>query len=171
MCLSSIGCKTIHPSNDRAWTPDQAVLSTAEFRGELVKVHNVRYCDYRTDEDFSVRYEDRVYNLDEIDSVDFIVCPFSEQPQVAHTMLSFGFDDGEHVAVSVEIRKELGEKYSPINGELRQYELMYVVADERDVIRLRTDQWLQDVYLYRTVATPAQSRALFLSVMRRVNKL
>lgn len=169
--LLTSGCKTINPSNDRAWTPDQAILPTAEFRGNLVKVHNVRYCDYRSDEDFTVRYDERVFDLDEIHSVDFIVAPFPDQPQVAHTMLSFGFDDNEHVAVSVEIRKELGERYSPVNGALRQYELTYVVADERDVIRLRTDQWLQDVYLYRTKATPKQARQLFLNVMRRVNKL
>lgn len=165
------GCKTIKPSNDRAWSPDQAVLSTADFRGELVKVHNVRHCDYRTDEDFTARFDDRVYDLSELETVDFIVCPFPDQPQVAHTMLSFGFEDGEHVAVSVEIRKELGERYSPVDGALRQYELIYVVADERDVILLRTDQWLQDVYLYPTRATPTQVRELFVNVMRRVNKL
>jgi hypothetical protein len=169
--LATPGCKTIKPSNDRVWTPDQSILPTAEFRGELLKVHNVRHCDYRTDEDFTVRYDDRVYDLNELDSVDFIVCPFPEQPQVAHTMLSFGFEDGEQLAVSVEIRKELGEQYSPVDGALRQYELIYVVADERDVIRLRTDQWLQDVYLYPTKATPGQARELFVTVMRRVNKL
>jgi hypothetical protein len=92
-------------------------------------------------------------------------------PALAHTMLSFGFAGDEYVAVSAEIRKEVGESYDPLKGLLGQYELMYVVGDERDLIALRSNYREDDVYLYRTKATPEQAKALFLDVFQRVNKL
>ena len=116
-------------------------------------------------------YYDKTFDLDELRSVDFIVVPFNETPSLGHTMLSFGFEDGEHLAVSVEIRKERGQKFSAIGGFFRQYELIYVVASERDVIQKRVNCDRSDVYLYRSTATPEQARELFVDVMRRVNKL
>ena len=104
-------------------------------------------------------------------TVDFIVVPFNETPTLGHTMLSFGFEGGDHLAVSVEIRRERGEAFSAIKGFFQQYEIMYVVADERDVIEKRVNCDLSDVFLYRSTATPQQARALFKDVMRRVNKL
>jgi hypothetical protein len=100
-----------------------------------------------------------------------IIVPFADMPQIAHVMLSFGFANDEYVAVSVEIRKEKGEQYSPVAGFLRKYELMYVVGDERDLIQLRTIYRLDDVYVYRTRATPEQARLLFADMLRRANKL
>jgi len=161
----------MQPSNDRDWSPDQAVLARADFQGDQVTVHNIRNCTYRTAEDYTVDYYDKTFDLGTLDSVDFIVVPLPELPGVAHTMLSFGFGGRDYLAVSVEIRKEKGESYNPIKGILRQYELMYVVGDERDLIKLRTDCYLYDVYAYRARATPAQVRALFKDVMDRVNKL
>ena len=102
---------------------------------------------------------------------DFIVVPFKDAPNLAHTMLSFGFDDGHYLAVSVEVRLEEGESYSPVKGALRQYEIMYVVADERDLIQLRTQHRKADVYVYRTRATPDQARSLLMDMMQRVNQL
>ena len=116
-------------------------------------------------------YYDKTFDLDKLTSVDFIVVPFNETPSLGHTMLSFGFDDEDYLAVSVEIRRERGEEFSPIKGFFQQYELMYVVADERDVIQKRVNCDLSDVYLYRSTATPEQARTLFKDVMRRVNKL
>jgi len=163
--------KPIYPSNDRDWTPAQAVLAYAEIDGDRMTVHNVRNCDYRTPEDFTVEYDDRTFDLRTAESVDFIMVPFSTIPGVGHTMLSFGFSDGRQLAVSVEIRKEKGESYGAMKGFFRQYEIIYVVADERDVIGLRANHWLENVYVYRTRATPEQSRALLTTVMQRVNKL
>jgi hypothetical protein len=97
--------------------------------------------------------------------------PFKLTPNLAHTMLSFGLRHGEHIGVSVEARLEQGEVYSAVLGSLGQYELMYVIADERDLIVRRTLHRGADVYLYSTVATPEQARELFVDVMRRVNKL
>ncbi len=163
--------KSLIASNDRDWTPDQAVLPTAEFRGRQVAVRNIRNIRYRTIDDFDVHYYDRTFDLDRITSVDFIVVPFNDSPGIAHTMLSFGFDHRDYLGLSVEIRKERGEKYSPIKGFFRQYELMYVLADERDLILKNCMQWRANVYIYRTKAGPEQARKLFEDVLNRVNKL
>jgi hypothetical protein len=163
--------KGFKPSNDRDWTPEQALLANAKFHGNLATVHNIRNCRWRRQDDFTVDYYDKTFDLNKLLSVDFIVVPFNEMPSLGHTMLSFGFEDGEHLAISVEIRKERGEMYNPIGGMFQEYELIYVVADERDVIQKRVNCDLSDVYLYRSVATPEQARSLFKDVMKRVNKL
>jgi len=163
--------KPLAPSNQRDWTPEQAKLALAEFDGHRVTVRNIRDCRWRSPDDFSVSYSDKTFDLNDLRSVDFIVVPFNETPSLGHTMLSFGFENGEHLAVSVEIRKERGEAYNPIAGFFRQYELIYVVASERDVIEKRVACDLSDVYLYRSTATPDQAGELFVDVMRRVDKL
>jgi hypothetical protein len=159
------------PSNSRLWAPDQAVLPRAEFLADSVTIRNVRNCTYLADRDYIVNLFDETYDLNAIQTVDFILVPFADMPRIAHTMLSFGFGGGKFVTVSVEARFEEGEEYSLLRGAARQYELMYVVADERDLIRLRTRYRHADVYLYRGKATPAQVRDLFVDVLRRVNKL
>src|SRR5439155_738653 len=133
-------------------------------------VHNVRNCHYESADDFVVDWYDKRVRLADARTVDFIVVPFKESPLLAHTMLSFGFADDYHLGVSVEIRRELGEAYSPIKGGLRQYELMYVLGDERDLIELRAIHRHDTVYLYRTKATPQQAAALLADVLDRVNK-
>ncbi len=163
--------RAVLPSNHRNWEPAQAVLPYADLRGNQLTVHNVRNCKYLNKDDYIVRHYDKTVDLNHLQSVDFVVVPFKDMPSLAHTMLSFGFDNQDHMAVSVEVRREIGETYSPIKGALRQYELIYVVADERDVIALRTQYRKDDVYLYRTRATPEQTRILLLDVMARVNKL
>ena len=163
--------KSFKPSNDRDWTPEQARLATAEFHGSQVTVHNIRNCRWRTADDYSISYYDKTFDLDKLVSVDFIVVPFNEMPSIGHTMLSFGFEGNEYLAVSVEIRRERGEAFSPIKGFFQQYELMYVVADERDVIEKRVNADLCDVFLYRSTATPEQGRALVKDVFRRVDQL
>ncbi len=159
------------PSNDRQWTPDQAVLPFIEFHGNQITVRNIRNCDYRTADDYDVHHYDKTFDLDRLESVDFIVVPFEDIPGIAHTMLSFGFGDQGHLAVSVEIRKERGEAYSPVKGFFRQYELMYVLADERDVILKQSLHYLCDVYVYRSSAPQSRCRDLLLDVFERVNKL
>ena len=163
--------KMVAPSNHRQWVPSLAVLPHAEFHGNHVTIRNIRHCEYLSEQDYIVRHYDKTFDLDRVQSVDFWVVPFQAVPSLAHTMLSFGFGDQGYLAVSVEARLEEGESYSPIRGAMRQYELMYVLADERDVIPLRTNHRESDVYLYRTRATPAQARVLLLDVLARVNKL
>jgi hypothetical protein len=161
----------LQPSNNRDWSPDLAVLAYAEIDGNTVKLHNIRNCTYRADNEYVVKHYDRDFKLDKIRSVDFIVVPFKEAQGLAHTMISFGFEGDQYVCVSVEARLEKGETYSPLLGSLRQLELMYVVADERDVILRRTYHRGVDVFLYRTKATRDQARKLFLDVVHRLNKL
>jgi hypothetical protein len=165
------GCSTLQASNDRSWASDHELLAYAEVRGGQAEVRNIRNCNYTTAEDYELRYYNKTFDLDKIRSVDFIIVPFADLPQIAHVMLSFGFEGDEYVCVSVEIRREKGEKYSPVAGFLRQYELMYVVGDERDLIQLRTNHRLDDVYVYRTRATPEQARMLFVDMLKRANKL
>ncbi len=169
--LATCGCKGIAPSNHRNWSPDQAKLPTVEFHRDKLTVHNVRYCRYLTTDNYVVHYEDRTYDLGGVQTVDFIVVPFDNMPAMAHTMLSFGFDNGEYLAVSVEVRREKGESYDAARGMANGYEIMYVVGDERDLIKLRTHHRLDDVYVYRTRATPEQARAMLLSVTARMNHL
>lgn len=158
------------PSNDRPWSPDQERLTTVEVDGDAVTVHNVRNTTYRSTEDFDVHWEERRYDLRELDSVWFVVEPFSEGAQTAHTLLSFGFGD-EYLAVSVEIRKEVGESFSVLSGMLRQFELMYVFGDEHDLIGLRANHRQDPVFVYPMKASPEAIRALFLDMTSRANEL
>ena len=159
------------PSQSRRWRPDLAVLPTVDFQREMVTIHDVRNCRYRTEEDYDVRHYDLTFPLTDVRSVDFLVVPFKDAPLLAHTMLSFGLADGRHFIVSVEARLEQNETYSPSGGSLRRYELIYVVADERDLIPLRTEVRNVDVYLYHGNATPDQVQNLLVDMLQRVNQL
>lgn len=161
----------ITPSNNRDWTPEVATIPFAAISGRQYTLRNIRNCNYVTAEDYVVDYYDRQIQIDQIQSVDFIVVPFKNAPKLAHTMISFGLDDGSYLAVSIEVRKEIGEKYNALWGAGPKFELIYVLSDERDVIRLRTKHRDSDVYVYPTVASPQQSRALFSDVITRINKL
>ena len=144
----------IKPSNERQWQPDLAKLPYATVDGDIVTVHNIRNFDYRSEFDFSPAYYTKTYDLKKLEGVDLFAV-YWMGPAIAHTIMSFNFGDKDYLAVSIEARKELNEGYSTIKGFFRQYELTYIVADERDVIRLRTNYRKdppEDVYLYRLQA-------------------
>lgn len=159
------------PSHQRDWNPALAVLPTAEILGDEIHVRNIRNSYYFSEDVYTPRYYDKTFSLNELKTVDFVVVPFQEAPSLAHTMLTFGFEGEQYLGVSVEARLEKDEVYSPLKGALRQFELMYVVADERDLIQLRTEHRNSDVYIYRTQVTPEQARALFVDMMERVNQI
>ena len=163
---------TIPASNTRAWQPDVAVLPSATLDGDRVTLHNIRHFAYRTETDFTPRYYDKTVDLRQLESVDLISVYWAGEA-IAHLMVSFGFSEQDYVAISIETRKERTEDYSSIKGFFKQYELIYVVADERDVIRLRTTyrQPPEEVYLYRTRIPPARARRLFLDYVREINHL
>jgi hypothetical protein len=162
---------SLRPSNDRDWQPDLAVLPYADLKGTQVTLHNIRNCDYRSETDFDVRHYDKTFDLEKIRTADLFMVYWGS-PHMAHTMVSFGFEDGDHVCFSIETRKEKGEGYSATKGLFRQFELIYVVGDERDLVRLRTNyRQGEDAYLYRLGASPERVRALFLDYLRRVNDL
>lgn len=163
---------TIAPSNDRDWQPDVAVLPYATVDGDLVSVHNIRNFDYRSATDYTPVYYDQTFDVRELSGVDLFAV-YWMGPAIAHTFVSFEFGGGKHLAVSIETRKERGEGYSTLKGFFKQYELYYVVADERDVVRLRTNYRspTEEVYLYRVHAPVENGRRLFLEYIRRINAL
>jgi hypothetical protein len=161
---------SIEPSNDRDWLADVARPPTAQFDGDLVTIHNVRNFDYRSENEYTERWEDRTYDLSKIEGVDFFLSYWGS-PWIAHTIVSWPFSDGRHLAISIETRKEKGEAYSAVLGFFRQFELYYVVADERDVIRLRTNYRGEDVYLYRLKTQPDTARALLMDYLKIANEL
>ena len=164
---------SIEPSNERDWQPDVARLAHAEIQGDRVTVRNIRNFDYRTETDYTPAYYDKTFDVSKLQSVD-MVAVYWMGPAIAHTFLSFGFEGGDQLAVSIETRKEKNEAYSTIRGFFKQYELYYVVADERDVIRLRTNYRKdppEDVYLYRLPGSIRNGRNVFLGYMHRINAL
>ena len=174
VALVAIGLwwSSLKPSNERDWQPEVARLAYATINGDLVTVHNIRNFDYRTETDFTPAYYDRTYDLTKLDSVD-LVAVYWMGPAIAHLFLSFGFGD-DHLAISIEARKEKGEGYSSAKGFFRQYELYYVVADERDVIRVRTNYRKdppEDVYIYPRGGPRENVRRVFLEYMHKMNGL
>ena len=165
------GWFSMKPSNDREWQADVALLPHADIHGNRVTVYNVRNCDYRGENDYTVRYYNKTFDLAKLDSIDLYVVNWGIK-YISHTMISFGFRGGDYLCVSIETRKEKGEDYSTVKGFFRQYELIYVVADERDLVRLRTNyRQGETVYLYRIQGTKAFFRSLFLDYMHYVNHL
>jgi hypothetical protein len=161
---------TIRPSHDREWSADQALLPQARVDGQRVTVRNVRHCDYVSDANYTVRYYDKTFDLSAPAKLYFVVEPFGPLPGAAHTFLSFRFGD-EFLAVSVEVRREQGETFSLLEGMFKQFEIMYVLGDERDLVLLRANIRNNPVYVYPIRATPAEVRSLFLDVLTRVNRL
>jgi hypothetical protein len=162
---------TLQPSNDRDWQPDVAVLPYADIDGNQIKLHNIRNCDYRTETDFDVRHYDKTFDLDRLRTADLFMVYWGS-PHMAHTMVSFGFEGGDYVCFSIETRKEKGESYSALKGLFRQFELAYVAADERDVVRLRTHYRRgEEVYLFRLAGSLEQVRTFFLNYVGRMNRL
>jgi len=163
----------VEPSNDREWQTDVALLPFASFDGDLVTIHNIRNFDYRSETDYTPRYYDKTYDLRKLDSADLIAVYWMGDA-IAHIMASFGFAEQDFVTVSIETRKERGEAYDTLRGFFRQYELTYIVGDERDLIRLRTNYRKdppENAYLYRTNAPPENVRRLFLSYFQEINEL
>ena len=158
-------------SNQRDWSPQFRALPKAVIVGDQVTIYNIRNNVYLTENDFLVQHYDRLFKLSDIQTVEFIVVPFQGMESIAHTMLSFGLVDGTYIVVSVEVRTEKGESYTTALGMSREFELTYVVADERDLIRLRTRHRKAEVYIYPSSATPEKAQALFVDMMQRANTL
>jgi hypothetical protein len=156
--------RRIQPSNDRLWADDVAQIAAATVAGDKITLQNVRNFDWRSDSDYSQRWETRVYDLGQLNSVDMIMS-YWRGPAIAHMLVSFGFAAAEHVAFSVEIRRGQRQHYSEIGGFFKEYALSIIAADERDVIRLRTNVRGEDAYLYRVRMPLFAMRSLFLSYL------
>lgn len=161
---------TLSPENDRQWRPEVAGLPTATFDGSQVTIANVRNFDYQSENVFVENWETRSLDLDKLVGADLSLS-FWGPTQIAHTITSWRFSDGQHIAVSIEVRKESHEEYSAYKGFFRQFEVYYVFADERDLIGLRTNYRGEQVNLYRLNIALEDARALLLSYLREINQL
>lgn len=164
---------SIKPTNNRNWQPDNAETANADINGDQVTIHNVRNCDYRTETDYTCQWETRSFNLSNLRGADIFITWWGPT-LIAHPIVSYDFGDQGHVPMSIETRDEVGQSYSAIRGFYRQYMLTYIVSDERDVVRLRTNfrhDPDEEVYLFRTTVKPELAQKIFLSYLRRANEL
>ena len=162
---------TLKPSNLANWQPDTDRTAWVEIDGDRVTIHNLRNCDYRTETDYSNCWSDRTLDLSQIRAADFFLTNWGI-PFASHPIVSFQFGDNQHVAFSIEVRYKVGQAYSTVLGLFRQYELIFITADERDVIRLRTNYRKdEEVYMYRVREQPEVVRAMFLTYVDYLNHL
>jgi hypothetical protein len=161
---------SIAPSNARTWADDVARQLGGTVSSSAVTLHNVRNFDWRSDDDYDARWETRHYDLDRLASADAVLSYWGSRA-IAHAMISFGFDDGQRVVFSVEIRRQRGQRYSPFGGFFKQFETALVAADERDIIRVRTNVRGEDDYLYPLRMDRPAMRTLFLAYVRAANRL
>lgn len=160
----------IPPSHDREWRPEVAVMPRAVIDGDRVRITGVRNFDYRSRNDFTVRWEEREVSLSHLTAIDFYVSYFTEGP-VGHTFVSFIFDNAPPLSISIETRPEVGEGFAPVASLFKQFELIYVVGEERDVVGVRTNHRGEPVYLYRLNASADDARRLLLVYLKRINEL
>jgi hypothetical protein len=161
---------SIRPTHDRHWRPEVAVMPRAFLDGDRVRIAGVRDFDYRTRHDFVVRYQERQVSISHVTSLDFFVSYFVGGP-VAHTFVSFNFDNAPPLCISIETRPETGRGFEPVASLFKQFELIYVAGDERDLVRVRTNFRDEDVYLYHIRTTPEKARMLFRIYLHRINEL
>jgi hypothetical protein len=162
---------TLSPTNNGDWQPDVAQKAWADIQGDEVTFHNVRNCDYRTETDYTPRWDTRRVRLSQITGIDLAI-DYWGSPLIAHPIACFEFADTPPLCFSIETRKKVGQTYSTIGGLYRQFGLIYIVADERDVLRVRTNYRKgEDIYLYRTTIPPEKARGRFLEYVRSVNDL
>ncbi len=160
----------IAPSGQRNWRDDVAQLLSGTAQGDHVRLDNVRNFDWRSDTDYDIHWESRSYDLARLAGADAVLSHWGNRA-IAHAMISFGFNDGRHLAFSVEVRKSRDQQYSSIGGFFKQFETILIAADENDIIRVRTNIRGEDVYLYPLQMDPPTLRALFLSYVHAANQL
>src|SRR5271169_6114023 len=161
---------SIRPSHDRIWRPEVAVMPRATIDGDYVHLTGVRNFQYRSRNDFTVAYQERDVLLSHLVALDFYVSYFTEGP-VGHTFVSFIFDNAPPLSISIETRPEVGEGFAPVASLFKQFELIYVIGDERDLVRVRTNYRSEPVYLYRLNTSAADARRLLLIYLGRINEL
>ncbi len=161
---------SIQPTGDRDWAPEVAHIVTGRVEGSELILAHVRNFEWRTEEDFTPRWETRRYDLDTLQSVDLISSVWAS-PAIAHTLISFGFANGEHLVFSIEIRRQKGQAFSEVGGFFKEFELALIASDENDIVRLRTDARGETVSLFPLQVTPQQARGLLLSYVALGNRL
>lgn len=161
----------VTPDANQLWAPEQARVPHIEIAGDKVQVDDVRNFNWHTATDFTPGFYSRTYDVSKLDSMYYIVASMPKWEGVAHVFVSFGFSDGQFVSVSVEGRRRKGQPYRLIPSMFRQFQLIYIVGDERDVVGLRGAIWKKPVYFYPVRSTPERKRAIFLDMMERAHSL
>ena len=162
---------SLKPSNNRKWQADVDRTARADIHGDEVTIYNVRNFDYRTETDFTPHWETRTYDLSQLSGVDLFINYWGSEC-MAHPIASFSFNGGVHLCLSIETRKQVGQVYSMIGGIYRQYELIYLAGDERDLVRVRANYRKgEDLYLYHLRIPPKQARRMLLEYLERINAL
>ena len=163
--------QSIPPTNDRDWKVPVARLPRVTVKGNDVKISNIRNFDYRSETDFTPRYYTKDFKLDEIRSLDYVLSYWDGNKAIAHIIFSFGFKNGDYLAVSVETRLAKDQKQSLLSGIFNQYEIIYILADERDVLRLRSNFRKEEVYLYRVKIDNKALQKIFLKIVKQADDL
>lgn len=168
--LLVIWWQTLQPTNDKDWAPDVAQISHGHIQGDTLTMYNVRNFDYKSEQIFYPHWDKRTYDLSKLEGLDLFLSYWASE-HIAHTILSWDFGEDGHLAISIETRKDKTQEYSAIKGFFKQYEIAYIAADERDLIRLRTNIRKERVYLYRFQAPKQRIRALLESYLEEMNSL
>jgi hypothetical protein len=166
-----LGWSLKKPSHDRNWIPSVAKLPHITTEDDLIRVHNIRNFDYRTPDDFTVRYYDKTFDLNKLETADYVLSYWDGNEAIAHTLVSFGFGDGDYLTVSVETRLEQGEPQTNLGGFYKQYELIYILGDERDLLRLRSNFRKEEVFVYPTNFNKKDIRKFFGVIIERINSI
>lgn len=161
---------SLRPTQDAAWQPDVARLPHATIQGDHIMVHDIRNFDYRSASDFTPQYDTQVFDLAHLRGLDLFI-NYWGSPYMAHPILSFDFGPQGRLCFSIEIRPKVGQQYTPVGGLYRRYELIYIAANERDVIRLRTNCKHEDIYLYRLKLPLSEVQTRFMEYLHRINEL
>jgi hypothetical protein len=161
---------TLRPTQDADWQPQVAILAYASREGNRFTVHNIRNFEYRSATDFTPRYDTRDFDLANLRAVDLFI-NYWGLPCIVHPMASFDFGPQGHLCFSIEIRPKRGQSYSTLAGLYRQFPLIYIAADERDVVRLRTNYKHEDIYLYRLRFSPDEASVRFMEYIDVLNEL
>ena len=161
---------TLRPQAHRDWIAGLEVLPRAEIVGDTLTIREFRTFRYTASGETVPRYEVRTFDLARLTSLDYCLSHWAG-PLMAHTLVSFGFDDGRFLTVSVEARRSRRQSYSPLWGMFRSYELIFVLGDENDIVRLRTNVRRERVYLYRVRMPLERVRQLLVDFLDRVESL
>ncbi|MBL4749945.1 MAG: DUF4105 domain-containing protein [Amylibacter sp.] len=170
-----IGCVgyllTKKPSLSRNWSPDQELMPSIDFldNGALY-IKNIRNAHYRSVKDYDIQHHDKALHLEDVQTAWLAISPFAGMG-AAHAFLSFGLKDGTYIAVSIEVRRKKGQRFTPVKAFTRQFEIMYVIATETDIIRLRTNHTKHTVRLFPLQAEKKVIRDVFIDVLKRADKL
>jgi hypothetical protein len=170
VALTTAAWAWVSPSHAGDWPPEVARMAHATIEGDRVTIRNVRNFEWHGTDRFVERWETRSYTLSSLQRLD-LVASYWAGPHIAHLLVSFGFVEGEQLAVSIEIRRRRDQTYSTMEGLFRNFELIYILGDERDLVRLRTTFRKERVHLFRLRTPPDAVRRMFLEYLRTVNRL